>query len=175
MKQVFLSGHGGWTPDKGYTAVPAGCKINFYTDFAKLLMTDMEYQILDGTYSDVERTIEEFKQCPNMTLYAQATSWTEESKKRLQSRNDIDWALVTLGGNKRIQLSSVFKYFANKQENAEFHWLACQDLGLKAVGGQDHGVNACDFKHHDDAPARFRVTQFGTNGQVWMGNDGVAV
>ena len=43
-RKIFLSGHGGWEPSQGYTKLPKGCKIHFYTHFAKNMMTGMEHQ-----------------------------------------------------------------------------------------------------------------------------------
>jgi hypothetical protein len=167
MKQVFLSGHGGWTPKQGYTNVPKGCKINFYTNFAKNLITGMEYQILDGSYTNIDRTINEYMQCPNMLLSGQDKSWTDKSKERLKNRNDIDWALITPPEKGRHMLSSIFAYFETKSEAVEFHWLACQTLQLKQVGGRAHGLNAGDFAHDPSQPAQFRITTTGNGGTVY--------
>ena len=167
MKQVFLSGHGGWTPQQGYTQVPKGCKINFYTHFAKNLITGMEYKILEGSYNEIERTIEEYKQCPNMKLSGQEASWTQKSKDKLKGRTDIDWALLTPPEKGFYSLSSVFKYFAEKRESVEFHWMACQTLGLKQVGGRGFGLNAGDFAHDPSTPAQFRITKQQDGGTVY--------
>ena len=173
MRQIFLSGHGGWTPSQGYTEVPKGCKINFYTHFAKNLITGMEYKILDGSYTEVERTIGEFNQCPNMVLSGQEASWTERSKAKLKNRNDIDWGLITPPEHGRYSLSQIFSYYGKKQESVELHWMACQTLGLKQVGGRSLGVNAGDFAHDHTRPAQFRIKKIGAGGTeyIWMTGD----
>ena len=35
--KVVIGGHGGWTPADGYTKVPKGCSIAFYTEFSKAM------------------------------------------------------------------------------------------------------------------------------------------
>ena len=176
MRQIFLSGHGGWTPKQGYTSVPKGCKINFYTHFAKNLITGMEYQILEGKYTEIERTIDEFNQCPNMILSGQEASWTERSKNKLKHRNDIDWGLITPPEHGRYALSQIFAYYEKKQEAVELHWMACQTLGLKSAGGSAVGVNAGDFAHDSSKPAQFRISKVGTGTQyIWMTGDGTVV
>lgn len=135
-KQVFLSGHGGWKPKNGFTQVPKGCKINFYTSFAKNLITGMEYMILEGTYTTVDRTIDQFMSCPNMQLSAQPDDWTRTSKEKLATRHDADCILLPSppGG---LSLAGLFELWMHEDlPPVEFHWLACQTRGLKQVGGR---------------------------------------
>ena len=159
MLQAFLSGHGGWTAAQGYVQVPKGCKVHFYTNFAKNLITGMEYMILEGTYTEIDRTIDEYHQCPNMKLSSQDKSWTDKSSAKLKARKDIDWALVTAPAGKSVTLNDVFEYYKQKNQVAEFHWLACQTLGLQQVGGWKFGLNAGDFAHDASKPAQYRITQ----------------
>ena len=156
-KKYFLSGHGGWAPEDGYTPLPKGCKAVFYTDFAKCLMTDMEYLILAGTYNKVERVVEEYKMCPNMKLYPQDDGWTTRSSNELAKRADkTDVYLVTVPSE--MLLSDVIKDLIGPNDtDVEFHWMACQALGLKSAGGAALGVNACDFIHTPNGKRRFRL------------------
>ncbi|MDX2151854.1 MAG: hypothetical protein SFV54_14035 [Bryobacteraceae bacterium] len=166
-KHVFLSGHGGWKPSQGYTNVPKGCKIHFYTNFAKNLITGMEYQILEGTYNTIDRTIEEYKSCPDMRLSAQDDSWTKKSEASLAKRNDSNCVLLPSppGG---LLLSELFKLWNDSQlPGVEFHWLACQTLGLSQVGGRQYGLNAGDFRHDTSQPGRYRIHQTG-GGFSWI-------
>jgi hypothetical protein len=166
---VFLSGHGGWSPRDGWVMVPKGCRIHFYTHFAKNMITGMEYMILSGQYTDIDRTIEEYKQCPNMVLSHQEDSWTQKSLEKLQVRNDIQWSLIT-PPNGRFRLGQIFDYWSTRNEEAEFHWMACQTLSLKQVGGRKFGLNAGDFSHDTSMPGKYRVTTQGSNGSVisWL-------
>jgi len=155
-KKYFLSGHGGWEPKDGYTTVPKGCTVVFYTDFAKCLMTGAEHQILAGTYNKVERTVEEFKLTPNMVLHPQPADWTQTARKKLALRNDKDCRLITV--KRKASLEELFKILVGPNDtDIEFHWMACQALELNEVGGFASGVNAGDFAHDPSKPGRYRL------------------
>jgi hypothetical protein len=164
--EVFLSGHGGWKPANGYTTVPKGCSIAFYTNFAKNLITGMEYKILEGSWTQTDRVIEEFKSCPNMLLSKQDADWTERSRKMLNLRNDPTAKLLTTPTS--IDLSDFFEYWVKKGAGpANFHWMACQTLQLKQSGGRNVGLNAGDFAHDPSQPGRFRLSGAG-NVDQWI-------
>lgn len=158
---IFLSGHGGWEPSQGYTQVPRGCKVHFYTHFAKNLITGMEYKILEGTYNNIERTIDEFMMCPNMLLSEQEESWTQASRAALARRNDPDCVLLP-APSEGFTLNQLFSAWADAGlDSAEFHWLACQTLKLRQVGGRNFGLNAGDFAHENTNPGRYRIRKAG--------------
>ncbi|WP_425091460.1 putative adhesin [Tropicimonas sp. S265A] len=175
VKKVFLSGHGGWKPESGYTRLPKGCKIHFYTDFAKNLITGMEYQILRGDYTDIQHSVDEYMQCPDLRLSSQDEKWTKRSETELAKRNDPDCSIMIApaGG---ATLSELFQSWTKGNSGeVEFHWMACQTLGLKQVGGRSHGLNAGDFSHSDKAKARYRIKSNGKGKYMWMTDDGKIV
>ena len=153
MINVFLSGHGGWSPSLGYTKVPPNCTVIFYTHFAKLLMTDMEGQILRGDYTQVERAHKQFNMVPNMKLYGQPDAWTRSAEDNL---NEAFWGadakVVALDDeDDEMTLSEMFAELnegPKLPEEVTFHWLCCSHVGLKAAGGADIGFNASDFNHN---------------------------
>lgn len=157
-QHFFLSGHGGWVPSQGYAQVPKGCKVHFYTHFAKNLITGMEHKILSGSYNTIERTIEEFRVCPNMRLSPQPDDWTETAERKLATRNDPDCHLIVCDPGEPVTLDELFEEFSDQElgDGAEFHWLACQTLSLAQVGGRQHGLNAGDFRH-ELKPGRYRI------------------
>jgi hypothetical protein len=166
-KHIFLSGHGGWKPKNGYTQVPKGCQINFYTNFAKNLITGMEHQILAGTYNTIDRTIAEYKSCPNMQLSEQPDDWTTTAKAKLALRNDPNCLLLE-SPHEGIALADLFEaWTTGNLPGVEFHWLACQTLGLKPVGGRASGLNAGDFSHDQSKPGRYRIKKVG-DGFDWI-------
>jgi hypothetical protein len=161
MAHLFLSGHGGWHPKLGYTKVPADCSVNFYTHFAKLLITGMEYQILRGTYTEVESTFGQWTMVPNMKLYGQPEQWTKRSEKELKrdvwGQNAMVFALDD--EDDEATLSEIFAEINNGPrlpENLEFHWLACSEVQLRKAGGADIGFNAGDFNHDKGSGGRYR-------------------
>jgi len=156
--QLFLSGHGGWKPVNGYTQVPKGCSITFYTNFAKNLITGMEYQILAGTYHESDRTIREYMSCPNMQLSAQDDDWTQKSRSELAKRHDANCVLFESPPD-GLALADLFEAWVGQNLPAvDFHWMACQTLQLKKVGGRAFGLNAGDFAHDPSRPGRYRIT-----------------
>lgn len=165
-KQVFLSGHGGWKPAQGFTQVPRGCRVHFYTDFAKNLITGMEYRILNGSWTTISRTVQEFMSCPDMLLSPQDATWTARSRRELAARNDPNcFLLVAPPGGRR--LSEIFRN-VKAGVGYDFHWMACQTLGLTKVGGRAHGLNAGDFAHDPTKPGRYQITN--ASGAIeWMG------
>ena len=60
MANIFISAHGALKPAFGYTKVPRGVTVVFYTHFAKNLITGMEYKVLEGSYLENDRSITEF-------------------------------------------------------------------------------------------------------------------
>ena len=161
MAHVFLSGHGGWHPKLGYTKVPAGCSVNFYTHFAKLLITGMEYRILRGDYNQVESNFPQFSMVPNMKLYGQPEAWTQKSENELQSNawgaNAMIYALDD--EDDETTLSEIFAEINENPrlpEDLEFHWLACSEVQLRKAGGADIGFNAGDFNHDRGSGGRYR-------------------
>ncbi|MCA9139879.1 MAG: hypothetical protein KDB00_24065 [Planctomycetales bacterium] len=128
----------------------------------------MAYPILKKTFTgEPDRTISEYKMAPNMIL----------SNLTVQQRETADHIFVTGGGrnlymlpaapNRRVTLEAVMAHFRKitKQDlQLKFHWIACQQLGLKAAGGGTFGVNASD-----------RTFQTGHRGQYlfkWVDSSG---
>ena len=69
MLNIFLCGHGQWFPDDGFFTLPRGMTVTFYIHHAKTMYQNLVNQIVSGQYTGVpENVIEEFKNCPNMTL-----------------------------------------------------------------------------------------------------------
>jgi hypothetical protein len=171
-KHLFVSGHGGWKPDYGYTQVPRGMQVNFYTHFAKNLMTGMEYKILAGTYTEKDRSIGEYCQCPNMRVSGQPDDWTTKSEASLSTAFWGDKAAVLgVPQGDSAHLSDLFSEIGGHMRNEgvtetiEVHWLACSTLQLKQVGGAAFGLNADDFGHHTDKAGRYRITA--GNKHIW--------
>lgn len=161
MPNVFISGHGGWKPEYGYTRTPRGVSVVFYTHFAKNLMTGMEYQILAGKFTKADRVIGEFSNCPNMQISGQPQEWTTKSEAAL---NKGHWgeesAVMGAPPGEADYLSALFEMLAEDMSQGDsltIHWLACSALMLNKQGGSALGVNAEDFQHHNDKPGRYRI------------------
>ncbi|MCB2135610.1 MAG: hypothetical protein KDE08_06645 [Rhodobacteraceae bacterium] len=172
--EIFIHGHGSWKPANGYFQMPKNCSVSFYTHFAKLLNATMAYPILENAYSgEADRTIGQFMQVPNMQL----SSLTQTQQ------NSADDLFAKGGGRNlytlppappvvRISLEKIVDMHVAALERSgkrnvelRFHWIACQQLGLKSKGGGEAGVNASD-----------RSNQSGHKGQYlfkWRDDNGV--
>lgn len=143
---VFLHGHGNWAPSMGYTTVPKGCTISFYTHFAKLLNGSMVEQILDNNYiGELERTIGPFGTVPNLRL----SSLTQAQRDwAIQKADASGLLLVTLPAappNHRMSLEELMAWCVeNIGSELDFRWLCCQSLSLTQTGGRALGLNASD-------------------------------
>nr|WP_156799106.1 hypothetical protein [Gemmatimonas aurantiaca] len=161
MANMFLSGHGGWKPAFGYVQVPRGVSVAFYTHFAKNLITGMEYKILDGSYTTVDRVIGEYSQCPNMQISGQEAAWTTKSESKLNKAYWGDKSMVIgvpEGQNGKLQeFFDLLSKTMNRGDTCTIHWLACSTLQLSQVGGRNHGLNAGDFKHDPNSQGRYRI------------------
>jgi len=169
---VFLHGHGSWHPQMGYTKVPQGCSVSFYTHFAKLLNQTMVAKIFDGSFAgELERTVGQFMTLPNLrmsSLTVGQKTWAENM-----------WAGSPIAPGKGILMlpaapptqrrtldelmASAVKQLGN---DIQFRWLCCQSLALKQVGGRALGLNASD-----------RTAQTGHEGHYlfkWTDENGLA-
>jgi len=167
--QIFLHGHGGWKPTDGYTEVPRNSSVTFYTHFAKLLNATMAYPILGNTYTNQhERVIEQYKLVPDMVLSNLTVGQRQTATNIFSGGGGRNLYMLPASPPRRVTLSALMKWFREKVSDdvmLQFHWIACQQLGLKAVGGGEFGVNASD-----------RSNQVGHEGEYllkWRDGDGV--
>ncbi|MCC5974228.1 MAG: hypothetical protein JJT81_09260 [Rubellimicrobium sp.] len=123
-------------------------------------MTDMEYKILEGSYTTVDRVIGEFSACPNMRLSGQDDDWT---KKSVSALNKAHWGddakVIGMPKGESGKLDELFGPLTGVMRQSDtltIHWLACSTLALNQVGGRSHGLNAADFQHRA-AQGRFRI------------------
>jgi hypothetical protein len=175
---IFLHGHGSWAPTMGYVNVPKKSSISFYTHFAKLLNQTMVAKIFRGTHvGEMDRTIGAYHTVPNLrmsSLTVGQKTWAEDEWDASPARagNGL-WMLAPAPPTQRISLgaimtglrASVDRDIGDSTE-VEFRWLCCQALGLKQVGGREHGLNASD-----------RTAQAGHMGEYlfkWTDSNGVA-
>jgi hypothetical protein len=143
---VFLHGHGSWAPIMGYTSVPKGCSVSFYTHFAKLLNQTMVTQILDNTYTgELDRTIGAFGSVPNLrmsSLTASQKTWAED-KANITGLTVV--ILPAAPPTVRWTLIELMDWCVeNIGKDLDFRWLCCQSLTLKDQGGRKEGLNASD-------------------------------
>lgn len=144
--KVFLHGHGSWAPDMGYTQVPKGCSVSFYTHFAKLLNATMVKQILGGTYTgELDRTLDAFKTVPNVRMSSLTPGQVANAGKWFSGAGAIVHMLPASPPTMRKTLEELMgECIQAYGPDIDFHWLCCQSLRLAQVGGRELGLNASD-------------------------------
>ncbi|AFL74229.1 putative adhesin [Thiocystis violascens] len=152
---VFLAGHGEWDPENGFTQVPRGCSVAFYTHHAKTLLTNAAYQVVDGTYGgEPENVIGEYKQVPNMTqigfVAAENAIRTDFTNHHIANPNPVT-RLLLLPPGMRVNLSQLFILLDDVVRTAivqhggiDFVWCCCRYVLMKGeIRGRD-GFNATE-------------------------------
>lgn len=141
MTTTYLAGHGEWSLANGYTAVPKGCSISFYTEAHKNMFTADMKAVIGGTYGgSVQLKVDEYKSCPNYTLHADPVSH-QACKALLLGSNQPGLSLVMFSAGGPFTLAQIFDAFSKKQLATDFVWCACRYTILKDVGGKAIGVN----------------------------------
>ena len=71
MANIFVFGHGGWKPADGYTVIPAGTSVKFYTEANKLMSVAFATQLITGQAPGAQPDLEAgpFRSVQNMRLY----------------------------------------------------------------------------------------------------------
>jgi hypothetical protein len=162
MAKVFLAGHGSWTIKDGYTTVPKGCSIDFYTDNAKNMFTTDMFSIVAGTYaSAASSTVGEFKTCPNYRLYPDNTN-----SAALQ--NNIE-ANATLYMTNQVAGEKLSDIIGRYPAGTQFVWCCCRYNDLKEAGGKSVGVNA----GQNSGGYFFNPSQLKNTGGFWVANSNV--
>ena len=145
--EVFLAGHGGWTPNDGYTELPKGCSFKFFTQNAKLMLGTDVFKIIEnpGTYMDTDTEVAEYKNVQNMTLYPDDAGYllqNDASEKKAQASGRKVYVFYTQragikkGGS--MKLANIIPMIQKAALDAgytgcDFNWVCCRDLSLNAT------------------------------------------
>lgn len=143
MKKVIICGHGGWKPADGYTKVPKGCSLAFYTEFSKCLSGDDADSIAAGTYvGQPTRVIAQYNMAPNMRFYP----LTQSEKQVIIAAKPADRELLFTSDNGGRPLEHLLKTLSPTAE-IEFHWACCSYTQLKVTpGSAAKGINLTQMK-----------------------------
>lgn len=143
---IFIHMHGSWSPEDGYAFVPKGCRVTFWSPFAKLMHKTMVEALLEDKWTGkAERVVTEYKAVPNMKLSPLTPAQLAGDKLKYSTKP----GRVYVSTNKASSLDLTMKDLRTEHASEElnFHWLCCQELELKLAGGRTLGVNSGDFRH----------------------------
>ena len=146
---IYICGHGSWTIKDGYTKVPKGCSIIFYTQFNKTLGGDDAHKIVAGTYTgSINRTIKEFKHCPNLKYYPDTVPEIQQFNLEKQVGTVLEY--TNIGNGKSLE--TFFQSLHNSRKQATVHWACCQYLAAnltydsnRYVGKPKTGTNLTEM------------------------------
>lgn len=140
MPTVYLAGHGSWdVKSNGFTTVPRGICVSFYTEAMKNMFTADMFSILEGKYTgDIKQFYEPGSQIPNYTLYPDPTN-EPRCRQLIKARKDQNIGLLMVIPG---QTSTMKKLMSIMAPGANVIWCACRYTELKDVGGKSIGVNA---------------------------------
>ena len=150
--KIFLTGHGGHTPENGFFALPRNCTVTFYTMYAKLMLESDVYELVSGRHTgDYHQRVEAYMSCPNMTLYKDDDYMVPKTMNALSQNPDGSSCRVMCAnflGEDEVNLEDLVEGVCRgiPNEQLDFVWTCCQDLSLRHVQGstiaRDSGLNA---------------------------------
>ena len=141
---VFIAGHGSWPGKAGYTQVPKGCTVRFYSEFNKGITPQQGAGIISGQNAiPAVRVLKEYQSLPNMVISTLGQAETDllggaftpgPNQDRLLY---IQGAVVYEEDEKNFRLSRVMRRFARAYTGStfDFHWTACSYPDLYKTPG----------------------------------------
>ncbi|MGE5451963.1 MAG: putative adhesin [Acidobacteriota bacterium] len=147
MTTIFLAGHGEWNiRENGFTKVPRGITVQFYTLNQKNMFTSDMLSIIEGTYTGTVADIyTEGMDVPNYTLHPDTVN-EPTCRAKMKVRNDPDCGLLMVVPG---QVSTLEKLMKIMRPGTTAVWCACRYNGLNDVGGKRLGVNGAQGTYGD--------------------------
>ena len=140
--KIYLTGHGGHTPNDGFFNMPRGHTMIFYTMYAKLMLSTDVYKIINGSFKGKpNQIINQYMSCPNMTLYEDDAQFLGPTEAALQANPDKDNCKILNAnavGVASFKIAEIFKAIPPGTE-CEWHWCCCRDLSLNSTAKAGYG------------------------------------
>jgi Putative adhesin Stv domain len=144
VANVFVFGHGAWKPGDGFTVVPAGTSVKFYTESTKLMSVAFATQLMAGQVPGARPDLEAgaFRSVQNMRLYP-APEFHAAVQHAIQlAGSAVKIKVVSNAGGVTLQT------LLEQLKGDDVTWIACRALGMKRtmtkIGGVEQrieGVN----------------------------------
>lgn len=147
MAIVYLAGHGSWNVKKnGFTRVPKGVTVTFYTESMKNMFTADMFSIIQGTFQgEVKQFYESGSQIPDYSLYPDTTN-EAKCRQLLKARNEPNLALLMVN---KGHVSSLKQLMSGMGPGTSLIWCACRYTELQDKGGKSIGVNGAQGTYGD--------------------------
>lgn len=155
MRTIYLCGHGSWNPGNGFTTMPKGCSMTFYTHHAKTMLQDAVEQIVGGQYhGEPHQVISQYMSVPNMTLSADDRDNVVDTRNALATNpapNAHVWFV-----RQNLSLSQLFDRYGDRiwrwtfaDQGVAFHWTCCRyvdspNLRVRGRSGFNAGEDLID-------------------------------
>jgi putative adhesin Stv-like protein len=137
LANVFVFGHGEWKPSDGYTVVPAGTSVKFFTEGNKLMSVAFATQLMTGQAPAARPDMEAgaFRSVQNMRLYP-APEFHSDVQQAVQQAGGAagDIRIVSDAGGVTLQA------LLEDLKGNDITWIACRALGLKEVNTKIGGA-----------------------------------
>jgi hypothetical protein len=153
--EIFMCGHGGYVPDNGNVTVPKGVTVYFYSHFMKTVVKGDTEKLIAGTYTgEPHHVIEEYRTCPNMTLYPPDGPDHIAGKRNARDQNPNKANIHVYFTQAPITLKQFFENNADvlaeisrKRGGVAIKWACCRSVQFKGSHrkmADEIGVNAID-------------------------------
>ncbi|MEL7259595.1 MAG: putative adhesin [Pseudomonadota bacterium] len=110
---IYIHGHGVYQPERGFTKVPPGFKISFYTEFAKQMSwSSVNHILLEPSADHILRTVNEYMMVPDLVYVA--ISNYEQRKARNVAARGLNLAMFDAD----MTLGRIFNGFCNQMGGA---------------------------------------------------------
>ena len=137
MADIFVFGHGEWKPSDGYTVVPAGTSVKFYTEGNKLMTVAFATQLMTGQDGGAMPDLEAgaFRSVQNMRLYP-APEYHAAVQQAIQQAGGTAGDIRIVNNAGGVTLQSLLE----ELKGNDLTWIACRALGLKEVNTKIGGA-----------------------------------
>ncbi len=157
MPSVFVYGHGRWKPGDGYTEVPAGTSVKFYTEANKKLGGFSAIDIMTGQAAagGVEPDLEvgEYHTVQNIRLYPPGAALLSSAHAMVQLAGGAAGQVYIVHDAGGVVLADIL----TELKGNDITWVACRVLDLQhratRIGGREQPAEGMNIEQALHYPA----------------------
>ena len=147
MANVFVFGHGAWKPGDGFTVVPAGTSVKFYTESNKLMSVAFATELMTGQAPGARPDMEAgaFRSVQNMRLYP-APEFHAAVQHAIQVAGGAAGQIKIVSNAGGVTLQTLLEQLKGN----DVTWIACRALGMKRpmtkIGGIEQRIEGVNVR-----------------------------